>query len=323
MMMASTRGGHESRMSIRAHLGAVWAAVVAITIAVVATYALLPASDFYHVSHEGLAGGTSRALVYSNFPVSLVGLALIGVSLILLHSHPERGLLAVAGAVGAVLCLVTVAPGVVKQSDLDARLINVVPFIGSVIAVALTVLAMREPAAEQTIHSTWKDRVGFGIVIVLTVVALPWILADVGVYIGDIPGLGSIFYSKQIPAGETLRAVHLGHHHGLDGLLFAFVAVVIGRVVRSQEPAALVNAMAAYCGLMLSYGIANVANDAWLEQVVKRGWTEWEIPSFLSLDPSLGWGVVLIGAAAAWAFFFRPEREASRTSRARAVVQAA
>ena len=66
------------------------------------------------------------------------------------------------------------------------------------------------------------------------------------------------------------------------------------------------NAVAAYLGLMLSYGIANVANDFWLEQFVKRGWTEWEIPSFLSLDPSLGWGVVLIGAAVAWAVFFRP-----------------
>ena len=311
------------RWNIRMHLAAVLAAVAAISVAIFATYALLPAGEFYHVSHEGLAGGASRALVFSNFPVSLVGLALIGVSLNLLRTRGDDGRLTVLGAAGALLCLVTAFPGVVKQSNLDARLINVVPLIGFVIAIALTALAMRAAEAERTIPRTWRDRVGFWIVIVLAVLALPWILADVGVYIGDIPGLGSMFYSKQIPEGETLRAVHLGHHHGLDGLLFAFVAVVVGRIVRCSRPAALVNATAAYCGLMLSYGIANVANDFWLEQFVKRGWTEWEIPSFLSLDPSVGWGVVLLGAAAAWAVFFRPEHEAAPTSASSSVVQAA
>jgi hypothetical protein len=287
------------------------------------TYSRLPATDFYHVSHQGIAGGASRALVYSNFPVSLVGLALIGVSLILLGARSNRGPLNLVGGVGAILCLLTAAPGVVKQSDLDARLINLVPFFGVVIATALTVLAMRTAASKRTIPWIWKDRVGFGLVIVLAVVALPWILADVGVYIGDIPGLGSIFYSKQVPEGETLRAVHLGHHHGLDGLLFAFVAVTIGRVVRHAERTALVNAMAGYCGLMLSYGVANVANDAWLEQVVKRGWAEWEIPSFLSIEPSLAWGAVLLGAVAAWAIVFQPEQRAPRTSSASPAVRAA
>ena len=120
-----------------------------------------------------------------------------------------------------------------------------------------------------------------------------------------------------------MRAVHLGHHHGLDGVLFAFVALTFGRVVRTFAGSALVNVVAAYLGLMLSYGIANVANDFWLEQVVKRGWTEWEIPSFLSLQPSIGWGTVLTGAAVAWWVFFRTEREQPAPSPARSVVQAA
>lgn len=312
-----------ARWNVRMHLAAVLAVVAAIAVAIFATYALLPASEFYHVSHEGLAGGASRALVYANFPVSLVGLALIGVSLILISSDERRGSLVAVAALGTLLCLVTAVPGVVKQSNLDARPINVVPLVGVVIAVALTIRAMRAPAAARTIASNWKDRVGLWIVIVLTVLSLPWILADVGVYIGDIPGLGSIFYSKQIPEGETLRAVHLGHHHGLDGLLFAFVAVTVGRIVRSTAPTALVTAMAAYCGLMLSYGVANVANDFWLEQFVKRGWTDWEIPSFLSLDPSIGWGVVLLGAALAWALFFRPEPPATRTTATETIAQVA
>ena len=107
-MMAGTSLKPGSQMSIRVHLWAVWVAVAAIAAAIFLTYALLPASEFYHVSHEGLAGGASRALVYSNFPVSLVGLAAIGVSLILLR---RRAMFTVIGAVGAVLCLATVVPG--------------------------------------------------------------------------------------------------------------------------------------------------------------------------------------------------------------------
>jgi hypothetical protein len=187
----------------------------------------------------------------------------------------------------------------------------------------LTFFATRGPGAGRVIPWIWKDRVGLGILIVLVVLGLPWFLADVGVYIGDIPGLGSIFYSKQIPEGETLRAVHLGHHHGLDGVLFAFTAVTLGRVVRISGDSALSTFVAAYFALMLSYGIANVANDFWLEQVVKRGWTNWEIPSFLSLDPSPGWAVVLAGAVAAWAVFFRPEPQVPAQSIPGTAVQVA
>ena len=41
---------------------------------------------------------------------------------------------------------------------------------------------------------------------------------------------------------------------------------------------------------MAVYGIANIANDAWFEQVVKRGWTDWAIPNVLrpDLDDRLG-----------------------------------
>lgn len=120
--------------------------------------------------------------------------------------------------------------------------------------------------------------------------------------------LGSIFYSKQIPEGETLRAVHLGHHHGLDGLLFVFVAFTLGRAIRERGDSKLTNAVAVYLGLMLSYGVANFASDIWLEQVVKRRWTDREIPNFLRPELSLGWGLILVGAAMHWAVLFRPSQ---------------
>ena len=39
---------------------------------------------------------------------------------------------------------------------------------------------------------------------------------------------------------------------------------------------------------MLAYGIGNLVNDDWLEQVVKRGWTNREVPDVLT--PGANWG---------------------------------
>ena len=54
---------------------------------------------------------------------------------------------------------------------------------------------------------------------------------------------------------------------------------------------------------MLVYGLVNLANDGWLEQVVKRGWTVWEIPDLLVPSASLAWAV-LVALAAAVALVF-------------------
>ncbi len=61
---------------------------------------------------------------------------------------------------------------------------------------------------------------------------------------------------------------------------------------------------AALVSLMLVYGLANVANDAWHEQVVKRDWTSWNVPS--ALEPRLHaiWLVLLAGTALLYAFGF-------------------
>jgi hypothetical protein len=49
-----------------------------------------------------------------------------------------------------------------------------------------------------------------------------------------------------------------------------------------------------YLGLEIAYGLASIANDAWYEQVVKRGWTNVTIPSVLRPTISFAWlGIVL------------------------------
>ena len=36
-----------------------------------------------------------------------------------------------------------------------------------------------------------------------------------------------------------------------------------------------------YLALMACYGAGNLANDLWIEQVFKRGWSTWQIPNVL------------------------------------------
>ena len=58
---------------------------------------------------------------------------------------------------------------------------------------------------------------------------------------------------------------------------------------------------------MAAYGIANIANDAWFEQVVKRGWTNWAIPSVLRPDLTIAWGLIVLGAVLFYAASARAE----------------
>ncbi len=55
---------------------AAWALFAVVTLAVLVTYSRLDTSELYNVTHGGLAGGMSRAIVLLNFPVALVAIAL-------------------------------------------------------------------------------------------------------------------------------------------------------------------------------------------------------------------------------------------------------
>ena len=305
---------------ISAHQALAWAPFLITVVAIIVTYSRLPVESFYHVSVDGLAGGLGRALVHLNFPVSLVAIALLGVAVLRIR---QSGLmrtrkLAILAGIGTLLCLVTGIPGVVDNGDLDAKPINVVPAVGVLIALGLTVVSLRTPIRHQRMPWTVRDRVGFGFVILLFLIALPWILADWGVYVGDIPLLGRIYMSKQIPSGETLRAVHLGHHHSLDGYFFMFAALLVGRILRQDLTSRLASILRGYLGLMFSYGFLNMAEDFWLEQIVKRGWTGQELPDFLLPALSIGWALIIAGAIIAWALLFRPTESDRRPAASRA-----
>src|SRR5690242_8419616 len=120
-------------MSTARELRVVWALVACVAVAVLVTYARLPADELYHVTGSGIEGGLSRVLVELNFPDAIIALGVLGV----LAPYAPRLL----GVVAAVLCAVVVVPGVVSQDHLDARWINVVPALGVALALALSLRA--------------------------------------------------------------------------------------------------------------------------------------------------------------------------------------
>ena len=253
-----------------AEVAAVWILFGLVAVVMWITYSRLPAEDFYNVSGEGVEAGAGRVLVFLNYSTALVGIGVLAVV-----ADRLRGHLAIVAGVGALLCAVVFWPGVVEQSDLDAKPVNALPALGVLVAVVLTGIALARGGvgASRPFAGGW-DVARLVLAVVLVLASIPWIFAESGLYVGDVPGLGSLFMSDEIvaEAGHPgLRAVHLGHHHGFDGALLALSALLLSRVVAQVRPKLLQNLFGFYVALMLVYGLANALQDFWLEQIVKRG----------------------------------------------------
>src|SRR5205823_2955820 len=149
---------------------------------------------------------------------------------------------------------------------------NAVPALGVAVALALELRA--GPALL---------RLGRGTIAAcaaLALLSLVWIAAELGFH----QGFG-VFLAGKVWHGHA--AVHLGHHHGLDGTLLAATALVLRRLPRSVGGRA-------YLALMLAYGLVNAAQDAWTEQVVKRGWTTDAIPNALHPAANAAWLAIVL-----------------------------
>jgi hypothetical protein len=263
---------------------AVWVLFGLEAVTTLVTYSRLPAEELYNVSDSGLAAGAGRVLVLLNYPIAVAAIAVVGVLL-------ERGAPRVPAWIAIGLCALT--PLTVDQDNLDARHVNVLPAAGVALAVTLTVLMRTRPAL-----APWRrlDLLRIGVVAVLAVLSIPWLFAELGFYAPD-PILADEVRTED---GETLAAVHLGFHHGMGGALLAASAVLLSRVARSVPLRAAV-------ALLFVYGVGNAIEDAWHEQVVKRGWTTVEIPSILLPSVSPAWAVVIVLAALLTVLSLRPQ----------------
>lgn len=271
-----------------------WTLAGAALVAVFVTYARLPASELYNVSGSGLRGGLSRAVVELNFPDALIALAVLAVV-----GRRLRGRARALAFVASLLCVVFVLPGVVRQSNLDARWINAVPALGVALAFALSLLA----AGSESPGPVRGDRLRIALAAALVLLASPWIAAELGFYLDGVPVLGRLFQTGKLVSfhDPAHPAVHHGVHHGLQGLLLALTALLLSRV-----PAGKV--AGAFLALVLAYGVGNMANDGWLEQVTERGWSSHSLPSVLGLSPNWLWLAVLVTAVLVWALWFRQPR---------------
>jgi hypothetical protein len=274
----------------------VWALFAVVAAEVFVTYARLPPEELYHTSGAGIEAGASRVLVFLGYPMSIVVIALAPIAAARLGTLKA----AVAAAVSCGLCASFAFPGVIDQADLDARPVNALAGAGVGIALGLTVLALVREGVGPAPPFGRTDLVRIGVSIGLLLAALPWLFAELGFYVSDAPVLGRIFISKEIkpsaPGEPSLHAVHLGRHHGMDGVLVAISALVLSRVPRQMASRAGTMILTAYLALMFVYGLANALQDFWLEQLFKRGVTSVEIPSLIR--PGLTWAwAAIVGVA--------------------------
>jgi perosamine synthetase len=277
---------------------AVWGLVAADVLAILVVYSVLGTDELYNVSGEGLEGGLSRALVQLSFP-SVAGVA-IALSLLALDALPRRAWL--VGAPALALLAVFALPGVVDTGDLDARPVNAVPALGVGLALGLTVAAARRAGAG---FAPRRSGDGWRLVaaIVVLVASLPWLTAELGFHLP-----GGIFLTDELyaePGEQPTAAVHLGHHHGLMGALLVLSALLLSRPRLASG--ALRRVYAVLVSLMLVYGGVNLAQDLWHEQLVKRDWTSWDLPSALVPRAAPIWALMALATAAVFALrFARP-----------------
>jgi hypothetical protein len=152
------------------------------------------------------------------------------------------------------------------------------------------------------------DRVRIGLTAVLVFFCAPLIAAELGFFLDGVPFLGWFYETGRLATQPGVpglhHAVHHGQHHGWQATMLSLTALGFSRLPRPRI-------LDAYLALMLAYGIGNLVNDDWLEQVVKRGWTNHEVPSLLTPAANWGWAAVLVGAGAIWWLWFR---QPSRTT---------
>jgi len=267
---------------------AVWLLFALVAVEILFTYSRIPAHELYHVSGSGITGGASRAFVFLNFPTALVALAILGV----VYGRLRRGLRPVA-VVAGVLCAVVFWPGVVSEANLDAEPVNTLAAVGVLLALVLSLSVARSGVSRPERRRCDAARiVGASVLLVLSA---PWVAAELGFFLDGVPVLGAIFRTEQ-PFPDVYPfppSVHHGHHHGMDGFLLVVTALLLSRLRPGR-------ALTAYLALMFCYGLANIANDFWIEQVWKRGWVSWQLPNVLEPKASVAWAVILAAAAASW-----------------------
>jgi hypothetical protein len=283
----------------------VWLLFGLAALAVFETYWRLPPAELWKVTNSGFAGGAGRMLVFLSFSAALAAPPVLAIA----ADRLDRRLATVLASVAFALCATVAIPGVQTPSDLDPKWSQLAAVAGVVMSVLITAWATRRGRAEPTRTTVAGDRVRLALAALLLLLSAPYIAAELGFFLDGVPLLGWIFQTgKVVPepgAGYVHAAVHHGHHHGLDGVLLAVAVLLLSRLLPPIRHPRLRATTGAYLSLMLVYGLTNLANDLWIEQVVKRDWTDWQIPDVLQPSLSAAWAAMIFVAGILYVIFFR------------------
>jgi len=286
---------------------ALWAMWIAVAAATWATNARIPVSELYGFRGAGIVPAAGRVVVLLGWPIALAAIPLTAVSverfLASPHSQGSVRVVVAASLVSIALCATIVWPGAQQSGHLDAKYINVPAAVGVAIAFGLTGYVLATTGRGDPPLRSRMDTVWTVVFLVILLLSIPWLLANLGYYAGDVPGLRRFFLSEQVvpePGHPHLRAVHLGNHEGIDGVLLALTAVVLMRSLGQMAASSRRTVLAAYLSLLFVYGLGVALADGWHEQIVKRGWTAWRVPSVLHPAASWAWLVVLAAALLVW-----------------------
>ena len=293
-----------ARRSQRAGIWEIWVVWILFglaTIAVFETYWRIPPAELWKVHNSGFVGGIGRAFVFVGFSPALAALAVLPIVADRIDDRRADVLAIVAFALCATVAFVQ------TPSHLDPKWSNTWPVVGVALAVALTARATRRGRREVVRTSRTGDRARLVLGAITLLWATPYIAAELGFHLDGVPLFGWIFQTGKIapePGSGNLHAtVHYGHHHGLDGLLLVTTALLLSRLLGGIRRPGL-RTLTALLSLMLVYGWTNMVNDLWIEQVVKRGWTSWQVPDVLFPKVSFAWAAMLVAAVLINAAFF-------------------
>jgi hypothetical protein len=154
-----------------------WAVWGVVAIGVWETYARFPAAELYNVTRTGLAGGAARTLVFLNWPVAIAAVALVIVAADRLLAGPipgwRRVATVLASAAAIALCATIALPGVLDQDRLDARTVNLPAAAGVLLALLVTLAAVRVRGTGARAPLTRGDRLAIAAVPILVIIAVP------------------------------------------------------------------------------------------------------------------------------------------------------
>ncbi len=139
-------------------------------------------------------------------------------------------------------------------------------------------------------------------IIILSIFALPWFFAHVGIYISSILVLNLFFVAEQPSDCSFGVTVHLGDHHGLSGYLFILVSLlVLNKWVVVKKSSKLIYLTVPLISLIQAYGWYLYVEDFTNEQL-GRFFSKPLLPTYGEEGTALATLIIVLLALIIWLF---------------------